>query len=144
MYNFMRIELDRPVCENPSYFSEVLAPAVDEQLPSRGSLAAKIIDHTTAVRPFFDTVSRELCSSEARISGESAKRALGFVTRSTASAVVIGGVISAASLGLAVGSPFMALGVGAVALGVLPPLAEQAAFRVVGFAERLLKGISER
>lgn len=140
----MRSELERPICENPSYFSEVLAPAVEERLPRRGTLAAKVIDHTTAVRPFFDTVSEELCSSEARMTGESAKRALSFVTRSATSAIVFGGAIGAASLGLALGSPFMALGVGALALGVLPPLAERAAIGVLGFAERLLKGVSER
>jgi hypothetical protein len=119
----------------------VLAPAVDEALPLRGTLAAKIIDHSTMVRPFFDTVTEELCSSQARMTEESAKRALSFVVRSASSAIVVGGSIGAASLGLALGTPLVALGVGVLGLAVLPPLAERAAFRIVGFAQRLLDGV---
>lgn len=139
----MRPELNTPSCDNPSYFSDVLTPAVEERLPIKGSFVGRVIDHTTGIRPFVETVSLDLCD-DGRMSVESGKRAIGFITRSATSAVVIGGTATLAGLGLVVGSPVLAVGAGIAALAVLPPLVEKATFGVGRFASDLLEGVRRR
>lgn len=137
------IQLDTQFCENPSYFSDVLTPAINERLPSKNSIAGRILDHTTGIGPFFETVSSDLCD-DGQMSSDSAKKAVSFITRSATSAVVVGGTATIAGLGLAVGTPFLAIGAGVVALAALPPLAEKIAFGAAGLASDLLNGIRNR
>jgi hypothetical protein len=139
----MRPEANTQSCDNPSYFSDVLTPAVEERLPTKGSFTARIIDHTTGIRPFVETVSQDLCD-DGRMSTESGKKAIGFITRSATSAVVIGGTATLVGLGLVIGSPVLAVGAGIAALAVLPPLVERATFGVASFASDLLEGVRRR
>jgi len=139
----MRPEANTQSCDNPSYFSDVLTPAVEERLPKKGSIAARVIDHTTGIRPFVETVSQDLCD-DGRMSTESGKKAISFITRSATSAVVIGGTATLAGLGIVVGSPLLAVGAGLAALAVLPPLVEKATFDVGRFASDLLEGVRRR
>jgi hypothetical protein len=139
----MRTDYKSYQCENPNIFSDVVAPAVERRIPSKGSLAGRILDHTTGVGNFFRTVSSDLCD-DGRMGAESGRSALRFVTRSATSAVVIGGTASLVGLGLVVGSPFVAAGAGLVGLAALPPLAERAALGVASFGSEILRGIRER
>lgn len=139
----MKPEPTTPSCDNPNYFSDVLVPATEERLPAKGSIAGHILDHTTGIRPFFETVSQDLCD-DARMSSKSGEKAVSFITRSTTSALVVGGTATLAALGLVVGSPLVAIGAGVAALVALPPLAEKAAFGVINYASDLLDGIKER
>lgn len=139
----MRPETNIQSCDNPSYFSDVLTPAIEARLPKKGSIAGRVIDHTTGIRPFVETVSQDLCDNR-RMSTESGKKAIGFITRSATSAVVIGGTATLAGLGLVVGSPLLAVGAGLAALAVLPPLVEKATFGVGRFASDLLEGVRRR
>lgn len=136
----MRPEYNDQYCENPNYFSNVLAPTVDEKLPRPNSIPARVLDHISGVRPFLQTVSRDLCD-DGRMSGESGKSALSFISRSATSAAVISATASLAALGLVIGTPALAIGAGIVGLAVLPPLAERAALGVASFAQKLLDGV---
>ena len=78
------------------------------------------------------------------MSTESGKKAIGFITRSATSAVVIGGTATLVGLGLVIGSPVLAVGAGIAALAVLPPLVEKATFGVASFASDLLEGVRRR
>jgi hypothetical protein len=124
-------------CNYPNYFSSALTPAVEQRLPQTGTLGAMALDHLTSIRPFFNTVSQDLCD-DGRMGVESGKSAVSFITRSAASATIIGGTAALASLGLVVGSPWIAIGAGLAGLAVLPPLAERAAFGIANFAGDLL------
>lgn len=139
----MRPDFNPKSCDNPSYFSEVLTPAVEERLPPKGSIIGRALDYTTAVRPFFETVSHDLCD-DGRVSVESGKKAISFISRSATSAIVIGATAGIAGLGLAVGSPVLAVGAGLAGLAILPPLAEKALFGVIDFASDLLDGVRKR
>lgn len=139
----MRPDLHTQSCDNQSYFTDVLTPAVEERLPAKGSIAGRVLDYTTGIRPFFDTVSQDLCD-DGRMSTESGKKAVSFITRSATSAVVVGGTATIAGLGLAFGSPVLAVGAGLAALAVLPPLVEKAAFGIIDFASELLDGVRRR
>ena len=136
----MRPEPRYPYCDNQNVFSSALAPAIEKRLPQRGSLAARVLDHTTGIRPFIDQVSSDLCDSS-RMSTEGRHGALGFIARSATSAAIIGGSATLAALGLVVGSPVIAIGAGVAGLAILPPLAERAVLGVASFAEDLLAGI---
>lgn len=136
----MRPEPKSVSCDYPSYFSEVLTPAVEKRLPQKGSLAARIVDHTTGIGSFFDKVSKDLCD-DGRMSPESGKGLIKFVTRSGTSVAVLGATATLAGIGLAVSSPFTALAAGAVGLAVLPPLVERAVFKAADFASELLAGV---
>jgi len=120
------------LCDNPSYFSEVLTPAIEQRLPQKDSLSARILDHTTAIRPFFDTVSQDLCD-DGQIGEESAKKTVTFITRSATSAIVLTSTASLAALGLVIGSPALAIGAGVIGLSILPPVAERVAFGAIDF-----------
>jgi len=139
----MRPEPQTQSCDNPSYFSDVLAPEVEKRLPAKGSFAGRILDHTTAVRPFFETVSQDLCD-DGRMSTDSGKKAVSFMTRSATSAIVVGGTATVAGFGLAFGAPILAIGAGVAALAVLPPIVERVAFGVINFGSDLLAGVRRR
>lgn len=139
----MRPEYNDQYCENPNYFSDVLAPAVTEKLPRPTSIPGRVLDHISGIRPFFETVSRDLCD-DGRMSGESGRSAAGFISRSATSAAVITGTASLAALGLVVGTPALAIGAGIVGLAVLPPLAERAVFGAASFGQKLLDGVRNR
>ena len=124
-------------CNYPNFFSSPLAPALQRQLPEEGTLAGRAIDHLTNVGPFLQNVSQDLCDF-GRMGEQSERGAVGFFARSTTSAAVASGTLGLAALGLAFGSPLLALSAGAVGLVALPPLAERAAVGVVGFARGLL------
>lgn len=134
-------QLGSNFCLTPNYFSSVLAPAVEKRLPAPGSYSAQALDHLTNIGPFLQTVSQDLCE-DGRMNDQSARSGLSFMARSSASAIVAGGTIGLASLGLVIGSPFLALAAGAVGLFVLPSLAERAVFGIADFAGELLKGVS--
>lgn len=129
-----------PLCAVPNFFNSVFVPAVERRLPDEGSIAAKVLDHTTGIRPFIQTLSQDLCE-DGRIGPDSARQAVSFVSRSSASAIVAGGSIALASLGIVVGSPLAALGGGLAGLAILPPLAERAAVGVSNFFGELLQGV---
>jgi hypothetical protein len=129
-------------CNYPNFFSSTLAPALQSRLPEEGTLAGRAIDHLTNVGPFLQNVSQDLCDF-GRMGQQSERSALGFLARSTTSAAVASGSLGLAALGLAFGSPLLALGAGAVGLVALPPLAERAAIGVVGFARGLLDDLRD-
>lgn len=129
-------------CVYPNYFSNVVAPAVRERLPEAGSWGGQVIDHLTNVGPFVDTVSRELCD-DGRMSKESANNAVGFITRTSTSTIVAGATLGLAAVGLVVGSPAAAVGVGIAGLILLPPLVERVVKGAANFAGDLLQGVKE-
>ncbi len=139
----MRPDFKPESCDNPSYFSDVLVPAIDKRLPSKGSIVGRALDYTTSVRPFFETVSQDLCD-DGRMSVESGNKAVSFISRSATSAIVVGATAGIVGLGLAVGTPVLAVGAGLAGLAILPPLAEKAVFGVLDFASDLLDGIRKR
>lgn len=127
-------------CNYPNYFSSALVPAVEERLPQTNTFGAMALDHLTSIRPFFNTVSQDLCD-DGRMGVESAKSAVSFITRSATSATIIGGTAALASYGLVVGSPWLALGAGVIGLAFAPPLVEKATFGVADFAGDLLSRV---
>jgi len=129
-------------CVYPNYFSNVVAPAVRERLPEAGSWGGQAVDHLTNVGPFVDTLSRELCE-DGRLSKESANNAVGFITRTSTSAVVAGSTLGLAAVGLVVGSPAVAIGAGIAGLVLLPPLVERVVKGAANFAGDLLQGVKE-
>lgn len=134
-------QLNTPtLCAFPNFFNSIFVPAVTRRLPEEGSIAGRVLDHTTGIRPFIQTLSHDLCD-DGRIGAESARQAVSFVSRSSASAIVAGGAIGLASLGIVVGSPLAALGAGFAGLAILPPLAERAAVGVSNFFGELLAGV---
>ncbi|MFO0416598.1 MAG: hypothetical protein ACK5Y6_04855 [Pseudomonadota bacterium] len=139
----MRTEHKSYECGNPNLFSDVLTPAVEKRIPAKGTIAGRVLDHTTGIGNFFRTVSSDLCD-DGKMSSESGRGAVKFITRTATSAVVIGGTASLAALGLVVGSPIAAIGAGAVGLAVLPPLAERAALGIANFGHEILEGIRQR
>ncbi len=69
---------------------------------------------------------------------DSAQSSLRFMARAAASGAVVVGTTSLVALGIVVGSPIAALGLGVAGLAVLPPLAERAAFGIAPFAGDIL------
>lgn len=136
----MRTDPTHTSCENPSYFSEVLTPAITKRLASEGTVAGVVLDHTTALRPFFEGVSHDLCD-DGTIGKESAKNAIRFITRSSTTAMVASGAATLALAGLAVGSPVLAIGAGIIGLAVLPPLAERVTFGALRLGQEFLSGV---
>lgn len=136
----MRPESKEYGCDNPSYFSEVLTPAVERRLPEDGSITRKVVDHVTGIGPFFHNVSEDLCD-DGRMSEQSARSAVRFITRSASTALIVGGTATLAAAGLVVGSPLAAVGAGIVGLVLLPPLAERTAFGVIRLGQELLNGV---
>lgn len=129
-------------CANPNYFASVLAPAVERRLPPQDSYSGMAVDYLTHARPFVQTVSQDLCD-DGRMSLESAKSATSFIARSATTAAVAVGTVGLAVTGAVFGSPFVALGLGAAALAVLPWAAEKAVFAVGNFAGELLDGVKK-
>ncbi len=136
----MRPEPKSISCDNSNYFSDVVATAVERRLPEKGSIAARVLNHTTAIGPFFDTVSQDLCD-DGRMSSESGYSALRFISRSATSAAVVAGSIGLVGLGITFGTPVAAVGAGLAGLAILPPLAERAVFGAARFAKELLGGV---
>jgi hypothetical protein len=130
-------------CVYPNYFSNVVAPAVRDRLPESGTLGGKAIDHLTNIGPFVDTVSRELCD-EGLMTKDSASKAIGFITRTSTTAVVGGAALGLTALGLVAGSPLVAAGVGIAGLILLPPLVEKTIKGIANFAGDLLAGIEKK
>lgn len=122
----MRPERAPSECENPNIFTSIYENAISPRLPNAGSLTDRVMTHTTGARPFFETVSRELCENE-RITAESGERALSFIARSATTGVTVAGTGALVGFGLVAGSPLVALGAGIVGLAVLPPLADRLA-----------------
>jgi hypothetical protein len=130
-------------CLNPNFFDSVLRPAVERRLPAVDSFSGKALDHISGIRPFFETVSKDLCD-DGRMASESAESAVSFISRSATSAAIVGGTIGLATLGIVVGSPLAAVGAGLLGLAVLPPLAERAAFGILNFAGELLQRVPKQ
>lgn len=130
----MRSDPTSGYCEKPNLFSEVITPTVEEVLPEQGSLAARALDHTTGIRPYLHAVTADLCDT-GRIGPEGRDRTLGFFGRSVTSAAVVGGTVVLAGVGLAVGSPVLAIGAGIAGLAILPPLTERALVGAKSFIE---------
>jgi hypothetical protein len=133
-------QLQSTFCSYPNYFSNVLTPAVEKRLPTESSLSAQALDYLTNVGPFFHTVSQDLCD-DGRIGVESTKSATSFIVRSATSAAVVGGTLSLAATGLALGSPVGALIAGGIGLAVLPHVAERAVLGIAGLFGELLNGV---
>ena len=129
-------------CLTPNYFSSVLTPAVQSRLPEQGSIQGRVVDYLTNVGPFFQTVSQDLCD-DGRMGIESTKSATSFIARSATTAAVAVGTTSLAITGAVLGSPLIALGLGAAGLVVLPYVAEKAVFRIADFAGELLNGVKK-
>lgn len=129
-------------CANPNYFSSILTPAVERRLPSQGSYSGMAMDYLTNARPFFQTVSQDLCD-DGRIGLESAKSATSFITRCATTAAVTVGTAGLAITGAVIGSPAVALGLGVAGLAVLPYLAEKAVFGLATFVSELLDGVKK-
>lgn len=100
----MRPERNTSQCENPNVFTSIYENSISPRLPREGSLADRVMTHTTGARPFFETVSRELCENQ-RMSAESSDKALSFIARSAATGITVTGTAALVGLGLVVGSP---------------------------------------
>jgi len=130
-------------CDNRNLFTDIYDHVIAPRLPDKGSIVDRALTHTTGIRPFFETVSGQLCES-GRIGDPSAKRALGFIARSTTTGVVIAGTASLAALGLVVGSPVAAIGAGVAGLAILPPLAERVVQEAARIGGELLRQVRLR
>lgn len=120
-------------CAYPNVFSDVFAPTVQDRLPRPGSVADTVLDHTTKVPTFIDTVSKDLCL-DGRMGAESRDAALGFISRSSTTALVASSSASLAALAIGIGaSPVAAIGLGVAGLALLPPAAEWAVDKVGTF-----------
>ena len=134
----MSPETQSSTCGNPNIFSSVFAPTVRDYLPEPGSVGSSVLNHTTKIPSFVDTVSKDLCD-DGRMGRESRDAAIGFITRSSASALVAGSTATLAAVGIATaGAPVTALALGAAALTVVPPAAEWVANKVRSFFGDLL------
>ena len=120
----MRPERNASQCENPNVFTSIYENSISPRFPREGSVADRIMTHTTGARPFFETVSRELCENQ-RMSAESGDKALSFMARSAATGITVTGTAALVGLGLGVGSPLVAAGAGLAGLALLPPLADR-------------------
>jgi hypothetical protein len=119
----MRPEKNSFQCENQNIFTSIYESSIAPRLPRGGSIADRIMTHTTAARPFFETVSRDLCENN-RVSPESGERALSFMARSAATGITVAGTAGLVGFGLVAGSPLLAVGAGVAGLAFLPPLAD--------------------
>lgn len=138
----MNPEDQRTSCAFPNYFSDTLAPAVQERLPAPGSVASTVIDHATKLPTFVDTVSRDLCE-DGRMGTESRDAAVGFISRSgTTGAIAVAGTTLAGIALAAGGTPLAVVGAGVAAVAVLPPLVEWAVNKVGGFFGDLFAGVT--
>jgi hypothetical protein len=133
----MRPDVTTAYCANENLFSQLYEESLKPRLPAEGSLADRVLKHTTGVQPFLQTVSSELCDN-GRVTQESGRRSLSFMARSAATGVVITGTTSLAALGVVIGSPVAAVGLGVAGLVALPPIAERAAFGLVSWAGEAL------
>lgn len=139
----MSSEIHRNTCHSPNFFSEALTPTIERSLPKKGSIASRILDHSTKLPTFLQTVSQDLCD-DGRMSGKSGRAALGFITRSSTTALVIGGGATLGGLAIATaGAPAAVVGLGLASLAVLPPLVEWGAQKTTDFAGRLLSSFKE-
>lgn len=139
----MRSEKTPTPCENPNVFTDMYENVIAPRLPDKGSLADRALTHTTGARPFFETVSEQLCE-DGRIGDASARGALGFIARSATTGAVLTGTASLAALGLVVGSPVAAIGAGLLGLVILPPLAERAVHGLTRLGGDLLGQVRAR
>ena len=138
----MNPEDQRTNCAFPNFFSDTLAPAVEERLPEPGSIASAVIDHTTKVPTFFDTVSRDLCD-DGRMGAESRDAAVGFISRSATTAGLAVATTTLAGVALAAGAaPLTVLGAGVAAVAILPPAVEWTVNKIGGFFGQLLDGVT--
>jgi len=129
----MNPETQSSTCAVPNLFSNVLAPTARDYLPEPGSVASAALDHTTKFPSFVETVSKDLCD-DGRMGSESRDAAIGFITRSSTSAIIGGSAATLAAVGVATaGAPAAAIGLGIVGLALLPPAAEWAANKVRSF-----------
>jgi hypothetical protein len=124
-------------CANPNIFTDIYEGAVEPRLPKAGSITDQVLEHTTAIRPFLQTVSDELCEN-GQIGEASARGSLSFMTRAATSAAVVAGTTSLIAFGVVAGSPVAALGLGAAGLAILPPLAERAGAGMAALAGEIL------
>lgn len=140
----MRTSILGDSCANPNVFSDVIQPAADKRLPERGSIGEAVVDHLTGVRTYVDTVTNDLCD-DGRMGEESAKSTIGFISRSSATAVVgVGGVVLG-GIAIAAGAPVLATaGAVGVGLAVAAPLAEKIALGTASFAKDVVTGIGDR
>lgn len=131
-------------CEYPNYFSDTFTPAVQKRLPDANTFGSQVLDYTTKIPTFIETVSSDLCE-DSRLGTESLKAAVGFITRSTTTVVVAGSAATATLIGAATGAaPIIGIGLGIVGLTVLPPLAERVVGRIGEFLGELLQGVKFR
>jgi hypothetical protein len=100
------------------------------------------LDHLTSVRPFFQTVSRDLCD-DALLSMESAHSATRFIARSATSAAIISTSAALLATGLTLGSPTVALLLGGFGFTLFPPLAERLVVSGTKFGKELLEGVKD-
>jgi len=128
----MRPERNSSQCGNPNLFTSIYENSISPRLPKPGSIADRIMTHTTAARPFFETVSRDLCETE-RMTEESGERALSFMARSAATGMTVVGTGALVGFGLVAGSPLLAVGAGVAGLALLPPLADRVARGTASF-----------
>lgn len=136
----MRPERGSSECENPNLFTSIYENSIEPRLPRAGSISDRVMTYTTGTRPFFETVSRDLCESS-RVSPESGERALSFMARSAATGITLAGTAGLIGFGLVAGSPLLAVGAGVAGLAVLPPLADRFAHGTATFLAELASGI---
>lgn len=138
----MSPQINRPTCAQNNIFSDTFSPAVERVLPRKGSLASRVLDHSTKLPTFLDTVSKDLCD-DGRMSGKSGRAALGFITRSSTSALVAGSAFSLGGIALATaGAPVAVAGLGLAGLAFLPPVVEWGANKVTDFLGGILGAFS--
>ncbi len=136
----MRPERGTSHCDNPNLFTTIYETSISTRLPRQDSIPDRLMTHTTGARPFFETVSRELCDDE-RITSESGERALSFMARSATTGATIVGTGALVGFGLVAGSPLLALGAGLAGLAVLPPLADHLAHSAASLVSEITSQI---
>lgn len=120
----MSPKIEKPLCSENNFFSDYLAPSVQRALPNRGSLGSHVLDYSTKLPSFLDTVSSDLCD-DGKMSKDSALAALGFISRSSTTAIVAGSTLALGGLAIATaGAPMAVAGMGLAGLAVLPPVVE--------------------
>lgn len=134
----MSPKIDRATCAQSNFFSDSFSPAVERALPKKGSIASRVLDHSTKLPTFLDTVSKDLCD-DGRMSSKSGRAALGFITRSSTTAVIAGSALTLGGIAVATaGAPVAVAGLGLAGLALLPPVVEWGANKVADFLGGLL------
>ncbi len=126
-------------CDNPNYFTEVVAPSIREKLPIQNSIAGKTINYLTNTYDLLDHTSADLCAGG--LKPQTGREVVEFVSRSSASLIAIGTGIKLTMLGSLIGFGGAVAGAatGVGLLIVLPYVAAKGSGDLIDFGASLLQ-----